>query len=112
MSKVKLLFTRTQSGCLKMKVNNREEEVFFAVNHKKINDACLDHYYYIFARIVALKLQLMGKRPYPQQKSKVSISEQLLKGAQLTGKVRKSSFFGGWEEKIGVINSSGLSIYK
>jgi hypothetical protein len=28
------------------------------------------------------------------------------------GKVRKSSFFGGWEEKIAVINSVGLSIFK
>jgi len=28
------------------------------------------------------------------------------------GKVRKSSFFGGWEEKIAIVNNIGLSIFK
>lgn len=40
------------------------------------------------------------------------MSEDQLKGAQITGKVRKSSFFGGWEGCAGVVNHSGLCIYK
>jgi hypothetical protein len=48
-----------------------------------------------------------------KQKGQVlQLSENQLKGAQLTGKVRKSSFFGGWEPTVGVINQSGLCIYK
>jgi hypothetical protein len=59
-----------------------------------------------------LKLQLMGKKINQYSKGKIGLSEQFTKGAQLTGRVRKASFFGGWEEKIGVINSAGLSIFK
>jgi hypothetical protein len=36
----------------------------------------------------------------------------VLKEARLMGKVRKNSFFGGWEEQIAVASSSGLAIYK
>jgi hypothetical protein len=35
-----------------------------------------------------------------------------MKGAQIAGKIRKSSFFGSWDEKMAVVNSSGLVIYK
>lgn len=95
-----------------MKISNQKEDIFFAVDHKKLNELCLDHYYYLFAKIVTLKLQLMGKRSFSEVKPKLGLSEQQLKGAQITGKVRKSSFFGGWEESLGVVNQSGLCIYK
>jgi hypothetical protein len=112
LNKIKLFFTRTQTGCYKLKITHKDEDLHFAVNHKHINELCLDHYYYLFARIVTLKLQLMGKKVNAQTRPKLGLSEQQLKGAQITGRVRKSSFFGGWEEKIGVVNQSGLCIYK
>jgi hypothetical protein len=62
-----------------------------------MSEACLDHYYFIFAKIITLKLQLMGRKTNPYSKGKIGLSEQLIKGAQLTGRVRKASFFGGWE---------------
>jgi hypothetical protein len=34
------------------------------------------------------------------------------KEARIIGKVRKNSFFGGWEEQIAVVTGSGLAIYK
>lgn len=43
------------------------------------------------------KLELMGKKYNSHNKGKLAINEQFLKGAHLMGKVRKSSFFGGWE---------------
>jgi hypothetical protein len=95
-----------------MKVTFKVEDIFFAVDHKKLNELCLDHYYYFFAKIVTLKLQIMGKKNTQNSKPKLGLSEQQLKGAQITGKVRKSSFFGGWEESIGVVNQSGLCIFK
>ena len=95
-----------------MKITCQKEDIFFAIDHKKLNELCLDHYYYIFAKIVSLKLQLMGKRFSPELRQKLGLSEQQLKGAQITGKVRKSSFFGGWEESVGVVNQSGLCIFK
>jgi hypothetical protein len=54
----------------------------------------------------------MGKKINPYSKGKIGLSEQIIKGAQMTGRVRKASFFGGWEEKIGVVNNAGLSIFK
>jgi hypothetical protein len=111
-TKAKLLFIRTQAGNFKMKITCQKEDIFFAIDHKKLNELCLDHYYYIFAKIVSLKLQLMGKRLSPELRPKLGLSEQQLKGAQITGKVRKSSFFGGWEESVGVVNQSGLCIFK
>jgi hypothetical protein len=112
-SKVKLIIQPTQTGSFKIKLTVKEEDIFLAVNSKKMNDLhFLDQYYFVFAKIVSLKLQLMGKKALPPARVKEGISEQVLKEARLTGKVRKSSFFGGWEEKIGVISNSGLAIYK
>jgi len=62
LNKIKLLFTRTQSGRLKLKAIFKDQEIYFAINHKKLNDSCLDHYYFIFAKMVMIKLQLMGKK--------------------------------------------------
>lgn len=90
---------RTPNGNCKMKVCCKDEDIFFAVDHKKLHELCLDHYYYLFAKIITLKLQLMGRinEKEGQQKGQIyQLSEKQLKGAQLTGKVRKSSFFGGW----------------
>jgi hypothetical protein len=112
LTKIKLFFIRTPNGNYKMKVTFKVEDIFFAVDHKKLNELCLDHYYYFFAKIVTLKLQIMGKKNTQNSKPKLGLSEQQLKGAQITGKVRKSSFFGGWEESIGVVNQSGLCIFK
>lgn len=56
LAKVKLFFVRTPNGACKMKVCCRDEDVFFAVDHKKLHELCLDHYYYIFAKIVTVKL--------------------------------------------------------
>ena len=95
-TKIKLFFIRTLNGNYKLKVTCKDEDIFFAVDHKKLNELCLDHYYYLFAKIVTLKLQIMGKKPCYQERPKISLNEHQLKGAQITGKVRKSSFFGGW----------------
>ena len=38
----------------------------------------------------------MGRKPSTQARNTLGLTEQQLKGAQITGKVRKSSFFGGW----------------
>ena len=95
-----------------MKLTYKEEDVHFAVDHKKLHDLCLDHYYYIFAKIISLKFQLMGKNINNSTSNRPELTEQQMKGAQLTGKVRKSSFFGGWELNIGVINQLGLCLFK
>ncbi len=96
-----------------MKITVKDQDNFLAVDGRRINDLCLDHAYFIFARIITSKLQLMGKRPPPPRpRSPLPLSEQVLKGAQISGRVRKSSFFGGWEGKIGVVNEEGLQIYK
>jgi hypothetical protein len=75
----------------------------------------LDQYYFVFARILALKLQIMGRKTVEASRvrgEKVGVSEKIIKEARLMGKVRKNSFFGGWEEQIAVVGSAGLSIYK
>lgn len=72
----------------------------------------LDQYYFIFARIVTLKLQLMGRKPTDLPKIKPPLSEKVFKDARIMGKVRKNSFFGGWEEQIAVVGSNGLAVYK
>lgn len=108
-----MLLQRTQSGCLKLKVTSRNVDIFFAVNPFKLQEShFLDHYYFIFAKIVSMKLQLMGRKPINSNKAHFELNEKIIKGARLCGKVRKSSFFGGWEEKIGVVDDCGLSLYK
>lgn len=62
-TKTKLLFNRTPNGNYKMKITYKEEDLFCGVDHKKLNELCLDHYYYLFAKIVSMKLHLMGKKP-------------------------------------------------
>ena len=58
-----------------MKVTCKDDEdFFFAVNPKQINELFLDHYYYIFARIVTLKLQLMGRKLNTQAKPKLGLT--------------------------------------
>ena len=52
----------------------------------------------------------MGKEPTVPERPK--LADQQAKGAQISGKVRKSSFFGGWETNTAVINQQGLCIYK
>lgn len=54
----------------------------------------------------------MGRCPQPLSRVREGLSEQILRDARLAGKVRKSSFFGGWEEKIGVVGNAGLALYK
>ncbi len=93
-----MIIQPTQTGSFKIKVTIKEEEdVYLAVNPKKKNDLhFLDQYYYVFARIVTLKLQLMGRKPVNNPRIKSGLSEEILKEARLSGKLRKSSFFGGW----------------
>lgn len=74
-TKTKLFFSKTQSGCLKMKVTYKDDEdIYFAVNPKQINEYFLDHYYYIFAKIISLKLQLMGRKQNTQIKAKLGLT--------------------------------------
>ena len=53
----------------------------------------------------------MGKNNNNKNKG-IQLNEQQMKGAQITGKVRKSSFFGGWELNYAVINQLGLCLFK
>lgn len=79
-SKAKMIIHPTPTGSLKIKLTVKEEEVFLAASPKKMNDLhYLDQYYFIFAKIVTLKLQLMGKKPVPVSRIKSGISEQILK---------------------------------
>lgn len=112
-TKAKMIVEPTQAGSLKVKLTLAKEEVFLAAHPKKMQEGYfLDQYYFIFARIVSLKLQLMGRKPADSPKIKLPLSEKVLKDARLMGKVRKNSFFGGWEEQFAVVNSSGLAVYK
>jgi hypothetical protein len=99
-----------------VKLTVGKEEVFFAASHRKVNEThFLDMYYFLFARVVALKLQIMGRKPIEPQRGKTGavLNEKVLKEARLVGKVRKNSFFGGWEEQTAVVSSGGgLAIYK
>lgn len=62
---------------------------------------------------MALKLQIMGRKTVEAPKvMKAGVSEKVIKEARVMGKVRKNSFFGGWEEQIAVVSNSGLAIYK
>lgn len=54
----------------------------------------------------------MGRKPAEAPKVKPPLSEKVLREARLMGKVRKNSFFGGWEEQIAVVGNNGLAIYK
>jgi len=54
----------------------------------------------------------MGRKYTSSSYKSVSVEEKYLKDVRIAGKIRKSSFFGGWEEKICVINNKGLSMYK
>jgi len=56
----------------------------------------LDQYYFIFAKILSLKLQIMGKKINNISRMKSGMGENLVKEAKLSGKVRKSSLFGSW----------------
>lgn len=118
-SKAKMIFEATQTGSLKVKLTVGKEEVFLAASPKKMSEThFLDQYYFIFARIIALKLQIMGRRPVEAGRArvgaseKVGVPEKVVKEARLMGKVRKNSFFGGWEEQIAVVSSHGLAVYK
>ena len=76
LSKVKLFFTRTQSGCLKFKLSQGkdQEEIMCAIDHTKGGSFLLDSYYHIFAKIVTLKLQLMGRKMTKSPKSDGGLS--------------------------------------
>lgn len=54
----------------------------------------------------------MGRKPTDLPKIKPPLSEKVFKDARIMGKVRKNSFFGGWEEQIAVVGSNGLAVYK
>ncbi len=68
-NKLKLPFTYTPTGAVKMKITAKNEDNYLAVDNKRINDYCLDHAYFIFARIITSKILLMGKK-IPQTKQK------------------------------------------
>ena len=69
LTKVKLFFTRTQSGCLKFKLTLDKEDIYCAINHTKGGSMLLDSYYHIFAKVVSLKLQLMGRKAGKTERS-------------------------------------------
>ena len=59
---------------------SKEEEVFLAVNPKRINEVhYLDQYYFIFAKIISLKLQLMGRRPSPISRVREGLKAEILR---------------------------------
>jgi hypothetical protein len=62
-NKAKMIIEPTQSGSLKIKLTLGKEEVFLAASPKRMDEMhFVSHYYLIFARIVALKLQIMGRK--------------------------------------------------
>jgi hypothetical protein len=66
----------TPSGSLRIKLTLADaEEVFLAVNGKRINEVhFLDQYYFVFARLITLKLQIMGRRPQPISRVREGVS--------------------------------------
>lgn len=88
----------THSGKKKMKISLKDEQIFIAASHNKFAESqYLDHYYFIFAKIITLKLNLMGRKSNPSQKyQNIKVEEKYLKDSRIAGKIRKSSFFGGW----------------
>ena len=88
--------TETISGKKKMKICLKDEEIYLAAGTNKFAyNQYLDHYYFIFAKIITLKLNLMGRK-HPTSSKPVSVEEKYLKDVRIAGKIRKSSFFGGW----------------
>lgn len=62
-NKIKMIFEPTQTGCYRVKLTVGKEEVFFAASHRKMNEVhFLDMYYFLFAKVIALKLQIMGRK--------------------------------------------------
>lgn len=109
-----MIFQLTQTGNYRIKLTlKEEEEVFIAVSPKKINELFfLDQFYFIFAKILSIKLQIMGKKINNVSRMKSGLSENFVKEAKLSGKVRKSSLFGSWEDKLAIVGGNGLSLYK
>jgi hypothetical protein len=79
--KIKFIFDPTPSGSFRIKLTlPKEEEVFLAVNAKRINEVhYLDQYYFIFAKIISLKLQLMGRRPNPISRVREGLNAEILR---------------------------------
>jgi hypothetical protein len=73
-TKIKMMIQPTQAGNYKIKLTVKEENVYLAVN-KKMNDTYfLDQLYFIFAKIIMLKLQLMGRKTVEARRVKTGIS--------------------------------------
>lgn len=71
-----MIIQPTQTGSFKIKLTVKEEDIYLAVNSKKKNDIhFLDQYYYVFAKIVTLKLQLMGRKPVSSPRIKSGLSD-------------------------------------
>lgn len=49
-TKIKLFFTKIQKDFLKMKITMKEDDHFFAVSTKKVDN--LDECYYVFSRVI------------------------------------------------------------
>ena len=78
--KVKLILDPTPSGNFRIKLTLPKEEVFLAVSAKRINEVhYLDQYYFVFARIISLKLQLMGRRANPISRVREGLRAEILR---------------------------------
>ena len=49
-TKIKLFFSKIQKDFMKMKITMKEDDHFFAVSTKKVDN--LDEYYYVFSRVI------------------------------------------------------------
>lgn len=82
----------------------KQEELFLYGALSCSNDCCLEDYYFLFAKLIGLRMQLYGH--------KVSVGKcQPAQNCYFEGLLLRSQLF-GWEERFARVDKTGLHVYK
>lgn len=110
MNKFKIIFTEVGNACFKLKVNWKNEELIFGASWKNTHQE-LPEAFTIFAKIISLKLSLMGRKPlsHGDHNKTHGLPEQVIKNSYIFGKLtKKSRVISRWSDVLVVINKEGL----
>ena len=113
--KIKSIPVLVIKNLLKLKISHNSDELMVSVSKELVGfkKERLPLHYIVFASIISCKLEMMGHKFYPLEKSVPGVPESIIKNSLIYGKIfKKSQILGRWEERLIVVNEMGLYSYK
>ena len=97
--KIKSIPVLVSKNLLKLKISHNSDELMVSVSKELMGfkKERLPLHYIVFASIISRKLEMMGHKFYPLEKSVPGVPESIIRNSWIYGKIfKKSQILGRW----------------